>query len=150
MSPQGREPDDLSLFCCQNPDCPDYGQRGKGNLTVPMRYGSGRRLLRCKTCKARFSERKGTPLFDSHLPEDKVVAVLQHIADGCGVRQTSRLVGVNKNTVIRLSLLAGDHAQQLHDELVAFSPGDARGPVRRKVVVRRQEGKALRPHRSRR
>ena len=130
MSEEGRAPDDLSAFCCQNPDCPDYGQRGKGNLTAPMRYGpQQRRLLRCRTCKARFSERKGTPLFAAQLPEDKVAAVLSHIAEGVGVRKTGRLVGVNKNTVVRYCLLAGEHARQLHDELVAFSPGDARGPV---------------------
>jgi hypothetical protein len=40
------------------------------------------------------------------------------------------LVGVNKNTVVRYCLRAGEHARQLHDELVAFSPGDAGGPVR--------------------
>ena len=148
MSPGRQAPDDLSAFCCQNPDCPDYGQRGRGNLTSPMRYGAaGRRLLRCRTCKARFSERKGTPLFGTQLPEDKVVAVLSHIAEGVGVRKTSRLVGANKNTVVRLSLLAGDHAQKLHDELVAFSPQDAGGAVRRKVGLRRQEGEALRPRR---
>jgi hydroxyacylglutathione hydrolase len=83
-----------------------------------------RRLLRCKTCKARFSERKGTPLFGAQLPEDKAVALLHHIAEGVGVRKTSRLVGVNRNTVVRYCRLAGDHAQQLHDELVAFSPQD--------------------------
>jgi transposase-like protein len=123
---QGRhEPDDLSAFCCQNPQCPDYGRRGRGNLTAPMRYGpQQRRLLRCKTCKARFSERKGTPLFGAQLPEDKVVAVLQHIAEGVGVRKTGRLVGVNRNTVVRYGRLAGDHARQLHDELVAFSPAN--------------------------
>ena len=27
-------PEDLSRFCCQNQDCPDYGTRGIGNLTV--------------------------------------------------------------------------------------------------------------------
>ena len=126
MSEEGREPDDLTAFCCQNPQCPDHGQRGKGNLSVPMRYGpQRRRLLRCKTCKARFSERKGTPLFGAQLPEDKVAGVLHHIAEGVGVRKTGRLVGVNKNTVVRYCLLAGDHAQQLHDDPVAFSPGDA-------------------------
>jgi transposase-like protein len=46
------------------------------------------------------------------------------VDEGCGVRKTSRLVGVNKNTVIRYSRLAGEHARALHDELVAFSPGD--------------------------
>jgi len=131
MSQGRQEPDDLSAFCCQNPDCPDYGQRGKGNLTVPMRYGANkRRLLRCRTCKARFSERKGTPLFGAQLPEEKVVSLLDHIAEGVGVRKTGRLVGVNKNTVVRYCLLAGAHAQELHDELVAFSPQDAGGPVR--------------------
>ena len=125
MSQGRQEPDDLSAFCCQNPQCPDYGRRGKGNLTVPMRYGTQRRrLLRCRTCKARFSERKGTPLCGAQLPEDKVVGVLSHIAAGVGVRKTARLCGVNKNTVVRYCLLAGEHAQQLHDELVALSPPD--------------------------
>ena len=125
MDEQRPTPDDLGAFCCQNPRCPDYGQRGKGNLTVPMRYGpQQRRLLRCRTCKARFSERKGTPLFGAQLPEDKAVALLHHIAEEVGVRKTGRLCGVNKNTVVRYCLLAGDHAQQLHDELVALSPPD--------------------------
>ena len=26
--------DDLSRFCCLNCDCPEYGKRGGGNLTV--------------------------------------------------------------------------------------------------------------------
>jgi transposase-like protein len=123
--------DDLSAFCCQNEDCPDYGRRGHGNLRVCMRYGRHqRRLLYCKSCKGRFSERKGTPLFDSRLSDEKAVSVLAHIAEGCGVRKTGRLVGVNKDTVVRYSLRAGAHAQQLHDELVAFSPSDPGSAVR--------------------
>jgi hypothetical protein len=123
--------DDLSMFCCQNRDCVDFGQRGHGNLTVCGHYGpQQRRLLYGKRCQARFSERKGTPLFDTRLPEDKVIAILAPIAEGCGVRKTGRLVGVSKDTVTRISLLAGRHAKELHDELVAFSPNDPRGPVR--------------------
>jgi transposase-like protein len=115
--------DDLTAFCCQNEDCPDYGRRGHGNLTVCARYGKhNRRLLYCKTCKARFSERKATALFDARLPREKVVAILEHLADGCGVRQTARLVGVDKDTVARYAARAGEHARDLHDELVAFSP----------------------------
>ncbi len=117
--------DDLTRFCCLNPDCPDHGTRGHGNLTVTMRYGPNRtRLLRCSTGAARFSERKGTPLFDARLPGGKAVSVLAHVAEGVGTRKTARLVGVHPDTVTRYIRLAGGHAGRLHDDLVAFSPGD--------------------------
>ena len=75
--------DDLGRFCCQNAACPEAGKRGQGNLSVTMRYGpeKSRRLLRCSTCKTRFSERKGTPLFAARLPTDRVVALLAHLAE---------------------------------------------------------------------
>ena len=73
---------------------------------------------------------QGHTLFDSRLDPGKVEAVLEHIAEGCGVRQTGRLCRVNRNTVGRLSRLAGEHARGLHEELVAFSPEHPRGPVR--------------------
>ena len=87
--------DDLERFCCQNPDCPDVGKRGHGNLSVTSRYGPGksRRMLRCSTCKKRFSQRKGTPLFDSRLPPERVVAILSHVAEGNRTRKTARLTG---------------------------------------------------------
>lgn len=117
--------DDLSSFCCLNRDCPEHGKRGGSNVAVRARYGpQKRRLLYCKSCKRRFSERQGTPLFDCRLPEHKALAVLEHLNDGCGVRQTERLIKVNRNTVMRLGRLAGDHSKAAHDELVSFSPLD--------------------------
>jgi LacI family transcriptional regulator len=116
--------DDLSIFCCQNESCPDYGQRGLGNLTVRDYYGKNkdRRLLYCRTCRSRFSERKGTALFNARIPDDKIEFILDHIQEGCGVRKTARLTGVDKNTVVRYSKLEGEHSKNLHDELVSFSP----------------------------
>jgi transposase-like protein len=124
--------DDLSRFCCQNRQCAAYGQRGQDNLRVAFRYGKDkqRRMLACRTCQERFSERKGTPLFDARLPDDKVVSILQHLQERCGVRPTSRLTGVSKDTVVRYALRAGEHAHQLHDELVGFSPQYPRSRVR--------------------
>ena len=137
--------DDLSRFCCLNSECPEHGQRGAGNLTVCHRYGPGksRRMLRCRACKARFSARKGTPLFGSHLPDATAVSVMNHLAEGVGLRKTGRLVGVHRETVARYGRKAGAHTRALHDVLVAVSPPDARGPVRREVGVRRQEAEEL-------
>ena len=103
------------------------------------------RLLSCRTCKARFSERKGTPLFGCGLPEDKARNVIEHLADRNGVRATARRVGVTPNTVVRYARRVGEHSQQIPDEFVAFSPSDPRGPARREVVVRVPEARALRP-----
>jgi transposase-like protein len=141
--------DDLARFCCQNPDCSRYGQRNAGNLSVCARYGKQDRfrLLYCNACKARFSERKGTALFHSNLPPQKAHDVLAHLLEGGGIRSTARLVGVHRDTVARLARMAGQHAHDSHDELVAFSPSDPRGPVRREVGLRRQEAEELRSDR---
>jgi transposase-like protein len=123
--------DDLTCFCCQNPECPDYGWRGHDNLRVAFHYGKHRRrMLACRTCQHRFSERTGTALFGTRLPHDQALAVFQHLHDGCGIRQTARLTGVDKDTVVRYAVQTGRHARQTHDELVAFSPRDPGGPAR--------------------
>jgi hypothetical protein len=111
---------------CHNSTCPDYGKRGHGN--VYFRGWSGRakriRMVYCRTCKKASSERKGTAFERAQLPPDKVVSVLDHIREGCGLRATSRLTGVSRDTISRYLARAGDQAKNLHDELVAFSPSD--------------------------
>jgi transposase-like protein len=116
--------DDLSRFCCLNPRCPDLGRRGAGNLTVTGRLGKSRqyRLLYCRSCRARFSERTGTPLYRAHLPEERVTSILEPVAEGCGVLKTARLVKVHPDTVSRYIRAAGAQARAAHDELVARSP----------------------------
>jgi IS1 family transposase/transposase-like protein len=116
--------DDLSPFCCQNSQCPDFARVHAANLTVTGRLGKSKqyRLLYCRTCRARFSERKGTPLYRAHLTEDKVASILEHITEGSGVRKTARLVKVVPDTVSRYSRLAGEHAHAARDDLVAHSP----------------------------
>jgi len=122
----------IENFCCQNSSCPDFGLRGKENLSYCGWSGRGKRIrmIYCHTCQAHFSQRKGTVLEHSRLPVEKAIAVLEHIREGCGTRATSRLVGVSTNTVTRYVLLAGAHAKNLHDERVAFSPSHERSPVR--------------------
>jgi len=116
--------DDLSLFCCQNKRCPALGRRGAGNLCVRERIGKHKniRLLYCRICKKRFSENKGTIFYRTRLPKQKIVAIMRHVQEGNGMRQTGRLEGVKEDTVIRLTRQAGRHARGLHEQLLAFSP----------------------------
>jgi hypothetical protein len=117
----------IEHFFCHNSACADHGKRGGGNLY--FRGWSGRnkriRMVYCRTCEMSCSERKGSALERSGLPTDKAVSVLDHLKEGVGIRATSRLTGVSRDTVSRLLAKAGDQAKLLHDELVAFSPSDA-------------------------
>lgn len=117
----------IEVFCCLNSECPNYGLRGKGNLRFGGWSGHKKaiRMVRCRTCGARFSERTGTPLANSRLPVETTLSILDHVREGCGTRSTARLVQVSPNTVTRYIRLAGRHGQSLHDELVALSPPDA-------------------------
>src|SRR5215472_12450359 len=123
--------DDLARFCCQNSRCPDFGRRDAGNLTVTGRLGKSRqfRLLYCRSCRARFSERKGTPLYRAHLPEGKVTSILEHVTEGCGVLKTARLPKVHPDTVSRYIRAAGAQAEAAHGELVARSPSTREIPM---------------------
>jgi transposase-like protein len=119
--------DDLERFCCQNPQCSLFGQRNAGNLSIHDRFGKDRqfRLFSGNACQHTFSENKGTVFFRTKLPHHQVVAVLQHLQEGCGIRQTARWVGVPRDTVVRLARWAGAQAQAAPDERVAFSPCDS-------------------------
>ena len=94
----------LTFFFCWNQNCPRYRVRGEGNIRIRDWYGKekGIRLLYCVDCKQRFSERRGTVIYNSRLSEEVALAVLGHIADGVGVRQTSRWTHVTPATVRRL------------------------------------------------
>jgi transposase-like protein len=111
---------DWSAFACPNPDCPAYGHQGRGNIRPHGWSSKARniRCLRCTTCGRHFSERAGTPLFRTQLPEDKALQIAQHLAEGNGMRPTSRLCGVSLNTVLRFARRAGDHAREFHEQLV--------------------------------
>ena len=112
--------DDLSQFCCLNSRCLDFGRRGAGNLTVTGRLGKSHqyRLLYCRSCRDRFSERKGTPLYRAHLPEDKVPSILEHVTEGCGVLKTARLVKVHPDTVSRYTRGGGKRDVSLFDAIM--------------------------------
>lgn len=71
--------DDLSDFTCSNEVCSDFNHFAAGNLHVCERMGKGHRIRRlyCITCGHRFSERQGSLLAQSKLPEATVVQIVK-------------------------------------------------------------------------
>ena len=104
------------LFC-PNENCELFGQKDRGNIVFQWKYGKERsqNLFRCNRCKKTFSERRGTPLFYMGIPEEKFVQTLQCVVEGNGIRGTARITGLNKDTVMKIIRLCGEHCEALHD-----------------------------------
>ena len=52
------------------------------------------------------------------LPSEKQVSIIGALCEGCSIRATERLVGVHRDTVMRLSLRVGDGCERLHDRIM--------------------------------
>ncbi len=90
-------------FFCPNDICSDYGKKRMGNIVVCHKYGRDkRRLLKCKTCNHKFSERRNTFFFGLHTKESKIKEVILYLLDGKSFRQTAATAGIDKDTVLRI------------------------------------------------
>ena len=98
---------------CPNIDCKDYGLQNHGNIATRGKYGKNKDkdLLYCRTCGKRFASTRATAFFGLHLSDDKIAQIIHHAAEGVGVRATSRLLDINKDTVNRVILRAGEHCE---------------------------------------
>ena len=109
----------LETLACINIGCELYRQKGQGNLTVRKIYGKdGIRFLRCQCCGTEFSERKTTALWNTKVSERRAIAVAEHLAEGCSLKATARLVQVDASVVRRLNRKVGEHGEAFHNERV--------------------------------
>jgi transposase-like protein/IS1 family transposase len=82
------------------------------------KHRNGLQRYRCLSCRKTFTEEHSRLLGDMILPEEKAIAVLQHLVEGCSVRATSRMTGVNERTALRLSSLAGTRCAELMENRI--------------------------------
>ena len=93
----------LDDFFCPNESCNDHGKRGLGNIVIYDRYGRNRRkLLKCKTCKSTFSERRSSFFFGLHTQETTIKEVIHHLLDGKSFREAAIASDLDKDTVQRI------------------------------------------------
>jgi transposase-like protein len=105
---------------CPNKDCKDYRIRNRGNIKYRGKYGKDKTkdLLYCRTCGKRFASTRATAFFGLHLSDEKIGQIIHHAAEGVGVRATARLLGLDKDTVNRVILRAGEHCQLVLSSLL--------------------------------
>jgi hypothetical protein len=110
---------DLDTLACVPPACQRFRRPGGANLTVPKVSGHDRmRRLRWRTGGEACSDRRGSALCNTKLPEATAEAVIHQLGEGWSVRATARLVQVAKETGARLLRVTGRHATRCHDQPV--------------------------------
>jgi transposase-like protein len=113
----GRADPALAGLAFPNPDCCDFNRFGASNLSVAEWIGKARRIRRlyCSSCGHRFSERHGTSLRYTQLPEEAVVRLVKCLGHGCSIEAAADICAVDPRTVARLLERAGRRAADFHE-----------------------------------
>ena len=118
---RGPKPRYLDITC-PNPQCKRYSQKGFGNVVSNGTYrtqSTGKaRLFLCRTCGKAFSSRSGTAFFNLRTPKKKVLMGLQLLAEGLGLRGTSRVLETKLDTARRWLAVAALHCEEVSDMLL--------------------------------
>jgi IS1 family transposase len=113
-------PDRSTRFSCPNPRCVWFNQPGAGTITHRSWTGTHKHIerLRCTACDQEFSEREGTLMARSKLPEDAVVRLLKCQRWGVCDEGTADICAVDLKTVHRFQRIAAQRAEVHHRQSV--------------------------------
>jgi len=98
---------------CPYPECPDYGQIGKGNLIQYGKSRQGQQRFQCKTCQRTFNERKGTLFYNRKTAVKDILECLALLAEGSRISSISRVKGIKEDTILSFLREAAQFAEQI-------------------------------------
>ena len=107
-------------FSCPNPHCTKFNCPGEGNIAHRAWSGTQKNIerLRCTACDREFSEREGTLMTRSKLPEDTVVQLVKCQRWGVCDEGTADICAVDLKTVHRFQQVAAQRAETHHRQVV--------------------------------
>src|SRR5256886_642539 len=107
-------------FSCPNPQCPCFNRPGEGHIVHRSWTGKHKHIerLRCTACDREFSEREGTLMARSKLPEDTVIRLVKCQRWGVCDEGTADICAVDLKTVHRFQRVAAQRAEAHHRQSV--------------------------------
>jgi IS1 family transposase len=119
MIPTTPAQDQYVQCSCPNPACARFNCLGEGNIAHRSWTGKHQQIerLRCTVCTREFSEREGTLMARSKLPEETVERLLKCQRWGVCDDGTADICGVDIKTVHRFQRLAAQRAQEHHEQI---------------------------------
>jgi hypothetical protein len=107
-------------FSCPNPQCAQFNRPGEGHIAHRSWTGAHKHIerLRCTACDREFSEREGTLMARSKLPEETVIRLVKCQRWGVCDAGTADICAVDLKTVHRLQQVAAQRAETHHRQVV--------------------------------
>jgi hypothetical protein len=113
-------PESYTRCSCPHPHCAQCNRSGTGHIAHRAWTGKARHIerLRCTLCHREFSEREGTLMARSKLPETTVIQLLKCQRWGVCDAGTADICAVDLKTVHRFQRVAAHRAHTHHQQAV--------------------------------
>jgi transposase-like protein/IS1 family transposase len=96
----------MTCVRCQHSECRRFGYFGKRRI----------QRWRCTSCNSTFCEPHTKLTRDTMLSQPEAAErAIRCLLEGCSIRSTERLTGLNRNTIMRLLEVAGEKCEKLLD-----------------------------------
>src|ERR1035441_4496988 len=86
------------------------------------KHRNGLRRFRCPKCKRTFTEAHTKTLDAMNIPWDKALLAVRLLLEGNSIRSTERISELNRNTIMRVLVLAGEKAEKVSEEIIRNVP----------------------------
>ena len=83
------------------------------------KHRNGLRRFRCPQCRKTYTEAHRRTLGEMYISETKLVLALQLLIEGNCIRSTERITGLDRNTIMKALVLAGEKCERLLSEKIS-------------------------------
>jgi transposase-like protein/IS1 family transposase len=77
------------------------------------KHRNGLRRFRCQNCKRTYTEAHERTLGSMYVPQDRAELAVQLLTEGNSIRSTERITKLDRNTIMRVLVLAGERCEKL-------------------------------------
>ena len=98
--------------------CPECG----GKCQRFGKHRNGLHRFRCPTCRKTFTEPHERTLGTMYIPQNKALLAVQLLLEGNSIRSTERITGLDRNTIMKVLVLAGEKCNKVMGRLIVNVP----------------------------